>query len=241
MVAAHGRRTAGACCRCDDDGALLAYCLTEPGSGSDAASLRTRASATATTTCSTAARPSSPAAALRRLRRHAAHRRRRPEGHLGVGGRTARPASPSARRRRRSAGTRSRPRGDLRGRRVPVGNRSARRARAFVYAMRGLDGGRINIAAARWAARAALRRLAHLHRRAQAVRPALADSRRCSSGWPTWPPTSRRRAYGLPGRSKLDAGAPDETAACAMAKRFATDAASTWRTRPCSCMAATAT
>ena len=42
---------------------FASYCLTEPGAGSDAASLTTRARRDGDITCSTAPRPSSPAAA----------------------------------------------------------------------------------------------------------------------------------------------------------------------------------
>ena len=55
--------SAGATCPLCTMEHIASYCLTEPGSGSDAASLRRAPSATATTTCSTAPRPSSPAAA----------------------------------------------------------------------------------------------------------------------------------------------------------------------------------
>ena len=56
-----------------DGSAMASYCLTEPGSGSDAAAMRPGPSATATTTSSTAPSGSSPAgrwASLRLLRRH---------------------------------------------------------------------------------------------------------------------------------------------------------------------------
>ena len=43
---------------------LASYCLTEPGAGSDAASLSTRAQRQGATTSSTAPRPSSRAAAI---------------------------------------------------------------------------------------------------------------------------------------------------------------------------------
>ena len=91
---------------------FASYCLTEPDSGSDAASLKTRARARR--------RP------LRARRRQGVHLRRRRLRHLcrawcapATPGRAASPASwwrrarpgfPTARRRRSSAGNRSRPR-----------------------------------------------------------------------------------------------------------------------------------
>ena len=50
------------------------------------------------------------------------------------------------------------------------------------------------------------------------------SSRRCSSSWPTWRPSCRRRAScSMPPPSKLDRKAPDAGKWSAMAKRFVTD------------------
>ncbi|MEN8601966.1 acyl-CoA dehydrogenase family protein [Microbacterium rhizosphaerae] len=110
--------------------------------------------------------------------------------------------------------------------RVPVGNRLAEEGDGFAIAMKGLDGGRINIAAcslggAQWTLDRALR---YVHEREtfgaplatrQSIEFALADMEiDLQAG----------RALVQRAAAKLDAGAPDATVACAVAKRFATDA-----------------
>jgi alkylation response protein AidB-like acyl-CoA dehydrogenase len=110
--------------------------------------------------------------------------------------------------------------------RVPVGNRLAEEGDGFTIAMKGLDGGRINIAAcslggAQWTLDRALR---YVHEREtfgaplatrQSIEFALADMEiDLQAG----------RALVQRAAAKLDAGAPDATVACAVAKRFATDA-----------------
>ncbi|MDL9981218.1 acyl-CoA dehydrogenase family protein [Microbacterium sp. ASV49] len=110
--------------------------------------------------------------------------------------------------------------------RVPVGNRLAAEGDGFRIAMKGLDGGRLNIAAcslggAQWALERTLRYVreretfgAPLATR-QSVEFALAEMEiDLQAG----------RALVQRAAEKLDAGAPDATVACAAAKRFATDA-----------------
>ena len=79
--------------------------------------------------------------------------------------------------------------------RVPVENRIGAEGEGFRIAMTGLDGGRLNIAACSLGgAQLALDTAKAYAGDAQAVRQAAeASSRRCSSSWPTWPPTSRPR------------------------------------------------
>jgi alkylation response protein AidB-like acyl-CoA dehydrogenase len=63
------------------------------------------------------------------------------------------------------------------------------------------------------------------HERAAPVRPRLPSSRRCSSSWPTWPPSWRPRARWCAWRPPSPRRRrPDAHVYCAMAKRFATDA-----------------
>ncbi len=110
--------------------------------------------------------------------------------------------------------------------RVPVADRLAEEGDGFRIAMKGLDGGRLNIAAcslggAQWALDRAVRYVqeretfgAALSTR-QSVEFALADMEiDLQAG----------RALVQRAAEKLDAGAPDATVACAVAKRFATDA-----------------
>ena len=165
----------------------------------------------------------------RSLRLHGAHGRRWAQGHQLRGGR-ARQRGPGLRQageeaRLALAADRD---GDLRGLRgaaSPTG--WAAEGEGFTIAMRGLDGGRVNIAAcALGAARACFDKArAHLQERRQfgrrlaafqALQFKLADMA-----------TELEAARLMVHRAAalLDRGAPDATVACAMAKRFATDAA----------------
>jgi len=110
---------------------------------------------------------------------------------------------------------------------VPAGNLLGEEGRGFAYAMAGLDGGRINIAACSLgAAQAALdATLAYMgERRAfgqtidrfQALQFRLADMEIELQAARTF---LRQAAW------KLDRAAPDATAFCAMAKAFVTEAA----------------
>jgi len=113
--------------------------------------------------------------------------------------------------------------------RVPVSHRLGEEGDGFSIAMRGLNGGRVNMGAcslggAQWTLERATRYV--MEREAfgaplaanQAVLFALADME-----------TDLQAARALLERAaeKMDAGAPDTAAACALAKRFATDAAFT--------------
>lgn len=110
--------------------------------------------------------------------------------------------------------------------RVPVGNRLGEEGEGFRIAMKGLDGGRINIAtcsvgAAQGAFNAARRYLGERQQFGkkladfQALQFRLADM--------ATELVAARQMIRL-AASKLDAGAADATTYCAMAKRFATDA-----------------
>jgi len=111
--------------------------------------------------------------------------------------------------------------------RIPIANRLGLEGAGFGIAMSGLNGGRINIAAcsiggAQWALEGALRYVRERESFGaplaanQSVVFTLADME-----------TELQAARGLLQRAaqKLDEGAPDLVSACAMAKRFATDAA----------------
>ncbi len=110
--------------------------------------------------------------------------------------------------------------------RVPVGNRLGEEGEGFRIAMKGLDGGRINIAtcsvgAAQGALNAAQRYLGERRQfgkslaEFQALQFRLADM--------ATELVAARQMVRL-AACKLDAAAPDATTYCAMAKRFATDA-----------------
>ncbi len=109
--------------------------------------------------------------------------------------------------------------------RIPAGNRIGPEGQGFVYAMKGLDGGRINIASCSLgAAQAALEQsLRYVEERKQfgkalaefqALQFKLADM--------LTDLTASRQMVRL-AAAKLDARHPEATLYCAMAKRFATD------------------
>jgi len=206
---------------------LGSYCLTEPGSGSDAASLQTRArrdgddyvlsgskafisGAGATDALVVMARTGGP-------------------GPAGISSFLVEADSPGIRygKNEHKMGWNSQPTravffDDVR---VPAAHRLGEEGEGFKIAMRGLDGGRINIAAcsvgaAQGALGAAQR---HLHERRQFGRP-LADFQALQFKLADMATelVAARQMVRL-AASKLDSGHADATVYCAMAKRFATD------------------
>ena len=215
-------------CRMDK---LASYCLTEPGSGSDAAALRTRAVRDGDhyvldgrkQFISGAGNPDDFYIVMARTGG---------EGPAGIsaivveGGTPGLSFGPDERKMGWNAQpTRAVVFEDCR---VPVANRLGPEGDGFRYAMRGLDGGRLNIAACSLGgAQAAFdKALAYMAERRtfgkrlddhQALQFRLADMA-----------TDLEAARALLHRAAaaLDAGAPDATRLCAMAKRFVTDAGS---------------
>ena len=207
---------------------LASYCLTEPGSGSDAASLRTTARAEGNSAYvldgSKAFISGAGASDL-----YLVMCRTGGEGPAGVSSVLVEKGTPglaSASPRRRWAGAPSPPRWSrFDGCRVPVANRIGAEGDGFKIAMRGLDGGRVNIAACSLgAARACLERAtAYLKERRQFGRK-LADFQALQfrlADMATELDAARLMVHRA--AASLDAGAPDATLHCAMAKRFATD------------------
>lgn len=207
--------------------ALGSYCLTEPGSGSDAASLKTRAvregdeyvldgskafisGAGATDVLVVMARTGG-------------------EGARGISALVVPADAPgiSYGRKEEKMGWNSQPTRAIsfEGVRVPVGNRLGAEGEGFKLAMKALDGGRINIAAcslgAAQGALDAARR--YLGERRQFGRP-LADFQALQfrlADMATHLVAARQMVHTA--ARKLDADAADKTVWCAMAKRFATD------------------
>jgi alkylation response protein AidB-like acyl-CoA dehydrogenase len=111
--------------------------------------------------------------------------------------------------------------------RVPVENRIGPEGEGFKYAMRGLDGGRLNIAAcALGGAQDALdRALAYVQERKQFGKRIVdfQNTQFVLADMETELAASRALLHTA--ARKLDAKAPDATKYCAMAKRFVTDAA----------------
>lgn len=111
--------------------------------------------------------------------------------------------------------------------RVPVENRIGPEGAGFIYAMKGLDGGRLNIAAcALGGAQDALdRALAYVKERKQFGKR-IADFQNTQFALADMETElAASRALLHTAARKLDLGAPDATKYCAMAKRFVTDAA----------------
>ncbi|HET8779155.1 MAG TPA: acyl-CoA dehydrogenase family protein [Agromyces sp.] len=111
--------------------------------------------------------------------------------------------------------------------RVPVSNRLGAESAGFGIALKGLDGGRLNIAAcslggAQWALERALR---YVHERETFGAPLVANQSVVFTLADMETELQAARALLERAATKLDEGAPDVVTACAMAKRFATDAA----------------
>ncbi|HET6672604.1 MAG TPA: acyl-CoA dehydrogenase family protein [Agromyces sp.] len=111
--------------------------------------------------------------------------------------------------------------------RVPVSNRLDVEGAGFGIAMKGLDGGRLNIAAcslggAQWALEQALR---YVHEREAFGAPLAANQSIVFTLADMETELQAARALLERAAGKLDEGASDLVPACAMAKRFATDAA----------------
>ncbi len=209
---------------------FLSYCLTEPGSGSDAAALKTRAtrtnegySLTGTKAFISGGGYSDAYVAMVRT------------GDAGAGGVSAvyvedGTAGLSFGALEDKMGWRSQPTAQVQfdNCNIPSTNLIGEEGKGFKYAMMGLDGGRLNIAACSLgAAQAALTAtLAYMGERQafgksidqfQGLQFRLADMEI---------DLNAARVFLRQAAWKLDTGAPDATKHCAMAKKFVTDAGS---------------
>ena len=207
---------------------FAAYCLTEPGAGSDAAGLSTRARRDGGDYVLNGAKAFISGGGRADL--YLCMVRTGGPGPGGVSCLAVEADAPglSFGKQERKLGWRSQPTAALvfENCRAPAANLIGAEGEGFRIAMRGLDGGRLNIGAcsiggARGALEAARnhvlereqfgRKLAEF----QALQFRLADMAT---------ELAAARALLREAAAKLDAGAPDAVAACAMAKRFATDA-----------------
>jgi len=206
---------------------LASYCLTEPGSGSDAASLETRARHDGDAYLLSGSKAFISGAGATDVLVVMA--RTGGAGAAGISSFLVNAQSPGIRygKNERKMGWNSQPTravffDDVR---VPASHLLGEEGEGFKIAMRGLDGGRINIAAcsvgAAQAALGAAQR--HLHERKQFGRP-LADFQALQFKLADMATelVAARQMVRL-AASKLDHGDPDATVYCAMAKRFATD------------------
>ncbi|MEM0946794.1 MAG: acyl-CoA dehydrogenase family protein [Pseudomonadota bacterium] len=209
---------------------VFSYCLTEPGSGSDAAALRTRAARTNEGWRLTGTKAFISGGGYSDA--YIVMCRTGEDGPHGISAMIVEDgaAGLSFGSLEQKMGWRSQPtrQVQLDNCDIPSGNLLGEEGRGFTYAMSGLDGGRLNIAAcALGAAQSAMdQTLAYMRdRRAfgraltdfQALQFKLAD---CEIALCSARTFLRHAAWAL------DAGQPDATKRCAMAKAYVTEAAS---------------
>ena len=204
------------------------YCLTEPGSGSDAASLRTRARRDGDHYVLDGAKAFISGGGAADV--YIVMARTGGEGARGISALIVEKDTPglSFGKKERKLGWNSQPTRMviLENARVPVANRLGAEGDGFRFAMQGLDGGRVNIGACSLgAARACLAAAGeHLRIRRQFGK-ALAEFQALQFRIADMA-TDLEAARLMVHRAAvaLDAGHEDATMLCAMAKRFATDA-----------------
>ncbi|KAA5604149.1 acyl-CoA dehydrogenase [Roseospira marina] len=206
---------------------FASYCLTEPGAGSDAASLKTRAEADGDSYVLTGEKAFISGGGRSDL--YLVMARTGEPGPKGISAFVVEKDTPglSFGKPERKMGWNSQPTAAviLDGCRVPAANRLGAEGDGFTFAMKGLDGGRINIGAcslggARGAMDAAT---AYVRERKQFGR-AIADlqaTRFTLADMATHLEAARLLLHKA--AVALDAADPDATKLCAMAKRLATD------------------
>ncbi len=209
---------------------VLSYCLTEPGSGSDAAALRTRAERTNTGFALTGTKAFISGGGYSDA--YIVMCRTGGDGPRGISAVIVEDGTPglSFGGLEDKMGWRSQPtrQVQLDACAIPAANLLGEEGQGFRYAMAGLDGGRLNIAACSLgAAQAGLNAtLGYMaERRAfgqpidqfQALQFRLADMEI---------EMEAARVFLRQAAWKLDTGAPDATKACAMAKKFVTETGS---------------
>jgi alkylation response protein AidB-like acyl-CoA dehydrogenase len=208
---------------------IASYCLTEPGAGSDAASLKTRAMREGDDYVITGTKQFISGAGTSDV--YVLMARTSDDGAKGVSTFIIPKDAPglSFGANERKMGWKSQPTRQviLDGVRVPAANRVGEEGHGFKFAMAGLDGGRLNIAAsALGGAQLALdKALAYAKERSQFGK-AIADFQATQfklADMETELQAARVMLYEAAGR--LDRKDPAATRWCAMAKRFVTDTA----------------
>ncbi|RCX09768.1 acyl-CoA dehydrogenase family protein [Extensimonas vulgaris] len=209
---------------------LASYCLTEPGAGSDAAALKTRAEAVGHEWVINGSKAFISGAGSTDMLVLMA---RTGDAQSGAGGISAFavPADTpgiSYGKREHKMGWNSQPTRTISfdNVRIPADHLLGREGEGFKIAMKGLDGGRINIATCSvGAAQGALTHAQrYLHERRQFGKPiASFQALQFKLADMATELVAARQMVRL-AASKLDAGARDASTYCAMAKRFATDA-----------------
>ncbi|RYF27947.1 MAG: acyl-CoA dehydrogenase [Comamonadaceae bacterium] len=209
---------------------LASYCLTEPGAGSDAASLKTRAEQVGGEYVINGAKAFISGAGATDVLVLMARTGDAQSGAAGISAFAVPADAPGIQygKKEEKMGWNSQPTRtiSLDNVRIPADHLLGREGEGFKIAMKGLDGGRINIAtcsvgAAQGALNAAQQ---YLHDRKQFGKPlASFQALQFKLADMATELVAARQMVRL-AASKLDAGARDASTYCAMAKRFATDA-----------------
>jgi alkylation response protein AidB-like acyl-CoA dehydrogenase len=206
---------------------MASYCLTEPGSGSDAASLRTRAAHDGGDYVLNGSKAFISGAGASDL--YVVMARTGAEGAKGISAFIVLKSDPgvSFGANERKMGWNAQPTRQviLEDVRIPASRRIGAEGDGFRFAMAGLDGGRLNIAACSLGGmqEALDRALAYTQDRTQFGQPiaALQATQFKLADMETETQAARQMLYAA--ARALDAKAPDATRWCAMAKRFVTD------------------
>ncbi len=207
---------------------VASYCLTEPGSGSDAASLRTRARREGDTYVLDGSKAFISGGGAADI--YVCMVRTGADGPRGVSCLVVEKGTPGLAfgAPERKLGWNSQPTTMVmfENCRVPVANRVGAEGEGFKIAMAGLDGGRVNIAACSLgAAKACLEEARGYTATRQQFGQAIAAFQ--ATQFRLADMATQLQAARLMVRqaaARLDAGDPEATLHCAMAKRFATDA-----------------
>ena len=206
---------------------IASYCLTEPGSGSDAAALRTSARRDGDDYVLNGTKSFISGAGFSDL--YLVMARTGEAGPKGISAFLVENGTPglSFGAQEKKMGWKAQPTAEVRLEdcRIGRGNRLGEEGRGFAYAMMGLDGGRLNISAcALGAAQAALDKSVAYMRERQAFGKSLTEFQALQFRLADMETElSAARVFLRQAAWKLDNKAPDATKFCAMAKRFVTD------------------
>lgn len=209
---------------------LASYCLTEPGAGSDAASLKTRAELVGHEYVINGSKAFISGAGSTDVLVLMARTGDASSGAAGISAFAVPADAPgiSYGKKEEKMGWNSQPTRQISfdNVRIPANHLLGREGEGFKIAMKGLDGGRINIATCSvGAAQGALKQAQqYMQDRKQFGKPiASFQALQFKLADMATELVAARQMVRL-AASKLDAGAPDASTYCAMAKRFATDA-----------------
>jgi alkylation response protein AidB-like acyl-CoA dehydrogenase len=206
---------------------IASYCLTEPGSGSDAVSMKTTARRDGDEYVITGSKQFISGAGVSDV--YVLMAKTADEGAKGVSAFIIPLGTPglSFGANEKKMGWKSQPTKQviLDEVRIPVENRIGEEGQGFKFAMAGLDGGRLNIAACSMGgAQRALDKAIEYAKERKQFGKAIADFQATQfklADMETELQAARVMLYEA--AAKLDAKAPDATRWCAMAKRFVTD------------------